>query len=187
MSVRDSTKYAFADALIRLLMTKDLQKIRVKELCEMCGAERPTFYYHFKDKYDLIAWIYLKDLEQSIQENDGICNQQQMVRLLRRMREKDAFYKKVFAEQTQNALSNYIVQFNIRNTEYMVKRRLGKDSLSRELRFSIWFFVCAWVNSMIQWILNPSGLSAEELVTLIYANLPQPMKESYVDELIFDL
>lgn len=98
MSIRESTKYAFANALKTLLTTKTLTKIRVTELCEMCGAERPTFYYHFRDKYDLIAWMYLKDLEQSVKENNGIHNQQQFARLLYLLQEKESFYKKVFSE-----------------------------------------------------------------------------------------
>ena len=32
MSIRESTEYAFAEALKSLLLTKDLQKIRVTEL-----------------------------------------------------------------------------------------------------------------------------------------------------------
>lgn len=186
MSIRESTKYAFANALKILLTTKPLTKIRVTELCEMCGAERPTFYYHFRDKYDLIAWIYLKDLEQSVKENDGIHNQQQLTRLLHRMREKESFYRKVFAEQAQNALSNYIIQYNLQNTEYLVKRHLGTEELSRELLFSIQFFVHAWVHSMIQWIMNPSDLNAEEFVALVYDNLPPPMRASFDDEIPFE-
>lgn len=186
MSIRDSTKYAFASALKTLLTTKELTKIRVTELCEMCGAERPTFYYHFRDKYDLIAWIYLKDLEQSVKDNNGIHNQQQLTQLMCLLRKKESFYKKVFAEQAQNALSNYIIQYNLENTEYLVKRHLGKESLSRELRFSIQFYVYAWVHSMIQWLLNPSDLSADEFVALVYDNLPSPMKESFTDEIPFE-
>lgn len=186
MSIRESTKYAFANALKTLLTTKPLTKIRVTELCEMCGAERPTFYYHFRDKYDLIAWMYLKDLEQSVKDNNGIHNQQQFTRLLHLLREKEAFYKKVFSEQAQNALSNYIIQYNLQNTELLIKKYLGQEVLSKELRFSIQFCVYAWVHSMIQWILNPSDLSAEELAALVYENLPSPMNESFSDEIPYE-
>ena len=186
MSIRESTRYAFAGALKTLIATKPLDKIRVTELCEMCGAERPTFYYHFRDKYDLIAWIYLKDLEQSVKDNNGVHNQQQQTRLMQLLREKETFYKKVFTEQTQNALSNYIIRYNLENTEYLVKNYLGKETLSRELQFSVQFFVYAWVSSMIQWVMNPGDLSAEEFVELVYQNLPSPMRESFTDELSFE-
>ena len=51
------------------------------------------------------------------------------------------------------------------------------------MRFSIQFCVYAWGNCMIQWLMNPSELSAEELVALVYDNLPAPMRESFTDEL----
>ena len=31
---------------------KPLDKIRVTEIC------RPAFYYHFRDKYDIMAWMF---------------------------------------------------------------------------------------------------------------------------------
>lgn len=186
MSIRESTKYAFANALKNLLAKKPLSQIRVTERCAVCGAERPTFYYHFRDKYDLIAWIYLKDLQQSVKDNNGVHNQQQQNRLMQLLREKEAFYKKVFTEQTQNALYNYIIRYNLKNTEYLVKSSLGQENLSRELQFSIQFFVYAWVSSMIQWVMNPGDLSAEEFVELVNQNLPAPMRDSFTEELTFD-
>ena len=33
-----------------------------KILCGEAGLIRPTFYHHFKDKYDLIEWIWYQDV-----------------------------------------------------------------------------------------------------------------------------
>lgn len=40
---------------------KSIDKIRVTEICKAVDIERPTFYYHFKDKYDLMAWMFCTD------------------------------------------------------------------------------------------------------------------------------
>ena len=74
MSIHDNTKNSFAEAIKKLLLTKDLHQIRVKELCDMVGAKRPTFYYHFQDKYELISWIYEKDMKQAIDAAKGHYN-----------------------------------------------------------------------------------------------------------------
>lgn len=50
----DSGKDVGADAL------KEHRKIRVTEIYARAGVERLTFYYHFKDKYDLVAWIFFR-------------------------------------------------------------------------------------------------------------------------------
>ena len=54
----ERTKIWIADAMKRLLVKKSLEKIFVTEICREAKIERPTFYYHFKDKYDLMAWIF---------------------------------------------------------------------------------------------------------------------------------
>ena len=46
-----------ADQMRELMKRKPLSKIRITEICRAAEIERSTFYYHFKDKYDLIAWI----------------------------------------------------------------------------------------------------------------------------------
>lgn len=55
MALRDYTKRLFANTLADMMRTTPLKKIRVKDLCARCGAEQQSFYYHFRDKYDLVA------------------------------------------------------------------------------------------------------------------------------------
>jgi len=33
-------------------------KINVAQICDRCDMNRKSFYYHFKDKYDLVNWIF---------------------------------------------------------------------------------------------------------------------------------
>ena len=55
------TKRALEASLKQLLLTKPLDKITVTDICEDCGISRMTFYYHFKDIYDLVEWVCLED------------------------------------------------------------------------------------------------------------------------------
>ena len=50
------TKQAMADSLKRYMEVKSLSKITISAICEDCGINRKTFYYHFKDIYDLLKW-----------------------------------------------------------------------------------------------------------------------------------
>ena len=52
------TKKAIAESLKKLMKEKPFEKISVAEICEECGLTRKSFYYHFKDKYDLVSWIF---------------------------------------------------------------------------------------------------------------------------------
>ena len=51
------TKRALEASLKNLLLKKPLSKITINDITEDCGINRMTFYYHFKDIYDLVDWI----------------------------------------------------------------------------------------------------------------------------------
>ena len=48
------TKRALEASLKNLLLQKPLSKITISDITEDCGINRMTFYYHFKDIYDLV-------------------------------------------------------------------------------------------------------------------------------------
>ena len=50
-----STKEALGAALKKMMAVKPIDKITVKDLVEICGVNRQTFYYHFDNVYDLMG------------------------------------------------------------------------------------------------------------------------------------
>lgn len=58
MSKSDLTKQALASAFKKLVATKPYDQVTISEICALCGLNRKSFYYHFKDKYDLGEWIF---------------------------------------------------------------------------------------------------------------------------------
>ena len=53
-----TTKESLGAALKQMLTVKPIDKITVKDLVEICGVNRQTFYYHFQDIYDLLdKWL----------------------------------------------------------------------------------------------------------------------------------
>ena len=65
------TKYALAQSLRKLLKERPLDKITVKDLVEDCGVNRQTFYYHFQDIYDLIAWSLNTGIDELLKSSDA--------------------------------------------------------------------------------------------------------------------
>ncbi|MCM1052784.1 MAG: TetR/AcrR family transcriptional regulator [Ruminococcus sp.] len=64
-------KKALANALKEMIKEKDLDSITVKDLTDKCGLKRQTFYYHFKNIYDLIKWLYTNELIIEIDSSDN--------------------------------------------------------------------------------------------------------------------
>ena len=62
------TKRALEQSLKNLLLKKPLTKITINDIAEDCGINRMTFYYHFKDIYDLVEWSCLEDAKKALDE-----------------------------------------------------------------------------------------------------------------------
>ena len=50
------TKRALAAVMKELMEQMPFSKISVSDIAEQCGMNRKSFYYHFKDKYDLCSF-----------------------------------------------------------------------------------------------------------------------------------
>ena len=50
-----------------MLLEKPLNKITINDITEDCGVNRMTFYYHFKDIYDLVDWILAEDAAKAME------------------------------------------------------------------------------------------------------------------------
>ena len=61
------TKKALAESLKNLLLQKPLNKITISDIADDCGINRMTFYYHFKDIYDLVEWTCAEEAAQAME------------------------------------------------------------------------------------------------------------------------
>lgn len=64
-------KDEMAEALKKALDSKPLHKITVAEIAEACGINRQSFYYHFKDVYELTEYMYKSDIARIVEESDS--------------------------------------------------------------------------------------------------------------------
>ncbi len=58
MANRDVVIKAIAETTKNLIREKSVEKITVAEICEKTGVNPRTFYRYFKDKYEVVEWIY---------------------------------------------------------------------------------------------------------------------------------
>ena len=69
MAEASITKRALGEAFKKLLKTKKFSKISIGEICELCGINRKSFYYHFHDKYELVIWIFESEFISRVQKH----------------------------------------------------------------------------------------------------------------------
>ena len=51
-----------AESFKELTIKKPIEKITIREITDLAGVIRPTFYNHFQDKYELLEWIIVKEI-----------------------------------------------------------------------------------------------------------------------------
>ncbi len=62
------TKKALGSSLKKFLKNKTLDKITIQEIVDECGLNRQSFYYHFSNIYDLVAFTFAKDVEENLED-----------------------------------------------------------------------------------------------------------------------
>ena len=63
----EKTKYRLAESMKECMKSTPVEEITVRQICEICGVTRQTFYRNFLDKYDLINWYFDKLLTKSFE------------------------------------------------------------------------------------------------------------------------
>ena len=68
---RKTAKELLAESFRELAQDRDIDKITVQDIAKNCGYSVATFYRQFRDKYDLIAWDYARDVQKLPEQEDG--------------------------------------------------------------------------------------------------------------------
>lgn len=169
---KDRTKRLLAAELEAMLSEIPLTKVRVNELCERCGAQRQVFYYHFRDKYDLVAWIFEQDFRAGAEEAGCSGYREQTAAALSRMWGRRGFYAKAFADKTQNSIERHIQDFDVAMSTRVVLRHSGAKELSAQRRFGIEFHSYGSIGVTIEWLRGELDITPEKLATWECERMP---------------
>lgn len=178
MRTTRDTKGMFADALEAMMERMPLSKVRVGDLCARCNVERRVFYYHFKDKYDLVAWMFERDYASAAAELAPY-SEALYAEAHRRLWARRAFYRRAFEEDSQNSIWRYLLQFSIEANEWVLKRYLGVPVLSREHAFMARHFAYGNVGCLVDWLRGSIAATPEQLASSMFGCMPVALRGAY--------
>lgn len=179
VAINDYTRRHFAEVLQEMLRTQDLESVRINDLCRKCGAQRGTFYYYFRDKYDLVSWIFMQDLELSDMNSESPYSVSQLAQSLARMWNKRNFYIRAFHDRSQNTLFEYIQDYDVQYLEQLVRRSLEGAKLTEEQRFVIKYHSYGCLGYTIEWLKGKLPVTAEELASYEFRTMPKLIRDAY--------
>jgi probable dihydroxyacetone kinase regulator len=76
------TQQAMANSLKRLMKVMPIDSIHVQMITEDCGLTRHTFYNHFRNVYDLLGWIYDREVIDGLEQYCTLQDWQKGLRLV---------------------------------------------------------------------------------------------------------
>ncbi len=168
----DITKLWIADKMREIMKHKPIDKIRVTEICKAAEIERPTFYYHFRDKYDLVAWMFYNEAY-----GTDIISVESSAAAMNKMKSEILFYRRAYEDVSQNALWRYMLEYFVKRYTDLVKQKLGTDILDTQLSYSIRFYCMGAVGMTQEWVLNDNITSSETVVKMMFASMPKSVYE----------
>lgn len=149
-----TTKKALAASLKKLLSEKPMDKITVVDIVEDCEVNRQTFYYHFKDIYDLVEWIYTNEASKALGDKKTYDTWQQgFMQIFRYVQENKAFVINTYHSINREHLENYLYNETFNLLIGVVEEKAAGLTVKEEDKaFIAHFYKFAFIGLMLEWI-----------------------------------
>lgn len=161
------TKRALEASLKNLLLKKPVNKITIQDIAEDCGINRMTFYYHFKDIYDLIEWSCEEDARRAIEGNKTYDTWEQgFLNLFYAVEENKPFIKNVYRYVSREQIEQYLyrVVFDLL-IDVVEECSQGLNVRKNDKRFIADFYKYGFVGLMLEWIQHDMKQDPKEIVS----------------------
>ena len=148
------TKRALEQSLKNLLLKKPLTKITIGDITEDCGINRMTFYYHFKDIYDLVEWSCQEDASRALAGKKTYETWQQgLLQIFQAVLDNKPFILNVYRSVSREQVENYLYRVTYDLLEGVVEEKAQGMSVRQEDKELIaTLYKYLFVGLMLDWI-----------------------------------
>lgn len=148
------TKHALEASLKNLLLQKPLNKITIQDITDDCGINRMTFYYHFKDIYDLVEWSCEEDARKALEGKKTYDTWQQgFLQIFEEVLENKQFvmnvYRCVHREQVEKYLKPLVDSLLL---DVINERSAGMTVRDEDKSYIAQIFSYIFIGLMLDWI-----------------------------------
>ena len=177
------TKRALEDSLKKLLLQKPLSKITISDIANDCGINRMTFYYHFKDIYDLIEWICVEETARAINGKKTYETWQQgFLQTFQMVLENKPFISNVYHSISREKIEDYFYAITYDLLIGVIEEKAtGMKVSEADKKFIANFYNFAFVGLLIDWIKKDMKedpqLIIDQLSTLIHGEVSRALEK----------
>ena len=136
-------------------------RISIGDICERCGMNRKTFYYHFKDKYDLVNWIFQTEFLEVMLRQNYTSGWQLLSDICAYFYSERAFYTNALQVEGQNAFRDYFASSIAAILPEIMREQIdpGEDP-----HFFIQFLTDAFQAAILRWLKQSPVLPPDQFM-----------------------
>ncbi len=174
------TKRALEQSLKNLLLKKPLTKITVGDIADDCGINRMTFYYHFKDIYDLVEWSCLEDARHALDEKKTYETWQQgLLQIFEAVQENKPFILNVYRCVHREQVEKYLQPLVDRLLLDVINEEIGGMTVRDEdKQFIAQIYSYILIGLMLDWIKDDMKEDPEQIVEKLAKLIKGSMSEA---------
>jgi len=172
-----TTKRALAASLKNLLEEKNLDAITIVDIAEDCEVNRQTFYYHFRDIFDLIEWIYESEASKALGGKKTYDSWQQgFLQIFEYALANRTFVYKTYHSGSLPHLTRFLYDETFELLAGVVEEKSeGLAVRDNDKKFIANFYKYAFVGLMLEWIdsgmMEKPAAIIDRLSTLIQGDI----------------
>ena len=174
-----TTKRALEASLKKLLLEKPLNKITINDITEDCGVNRMTFYYHFKDIYDLVDWILAEDAAKAMEGRRGFGTwSEAYLDVLHQLQDNKTLVLNVYRSVGREQVEQYLYKM----LDPLLRMFVERENIpvqEEDKQFIIDFYKYGFVGMVLEWIRRDMktepAIMAERLNTMMHGDLKRAL------------
>lgn len=175
---RKTAKEILAESFRELAREKNIDRITVRDIVSNCGYSTATFYRQFKDKYDLIAWDYARDIERILhQVGSSKASWSQALADAAAYYEthKDYLANLLLHTTGYDSFVRYMTEINHDSLRDKILLSSDAGELDEKTEMYLRVYCLGTVSLTCEWILGKFAADSEELKEVYEASLPEPL------------
>ena len=163
----------------KLLLEKPLNKITINDITEDCGVNRMTFYYHFKDIYDLVDWILAEDAAKAMEGRRGFGTwSEAYLDVLHQLQDNKTLVLNVYRSVGREQVEQYLYKM----LDPLLRMFIERENIpvqEEDKQFIIDFYKYGFVGMVLEWIRRDMktepAIMAERLNTMMHGDLKRAL------------
>ena len=147
------TKLQLAASLKELMGKVPFCKITVQHVTNNCGLNRQTFYYHCKDMYELLEWIYQYELVSQVTNSKNTGWENQIIQTVRYAKNNKVFIRNTIRSLRKETVEKFLYPFISQWVSSVLDDACEQYYVRQEEKEAFTkFFSYAFIDCTIQWI-----------------------------------